>query len=322
MEYTKHYSVLLNEVLEAFKQIDGEKLAFADLTFGGGGHTFEIAETFNESKVYCIDQDPQAYENGLERIKNENREKQIILKKGNFEDFQKIHELENESLDGIVMDLGVSSHHFDSAERGFSFRFDGPLDMRMAVDNENINTASYVVNNFSKEELSKIFFEYGEERLAGKIAQSIIETRKEKPIETTKELENIVFHCYPKNQRHQKTHPATRTFQALRIFVNRELDVLSDSIGRLIPLLKPGGCIAIISFHSIEDRIVKTKFKEIEKDNERVVKILTKKPIIPSNNEIFENSRSRSAKLRVLGKYSRKEIELGHNSKKKKNKYC
>ena len=208
--------------------------------------------------------------------------------------------------------LGVSSHHFDEAGRGFSFRFDGPLDMRMNNESEDFQTAEEIVNNYREESLIKIFAEYGEEKNAKKIAIKICEERKIKPITTTKELENIIFHCYPKEHRYGKTNPSTRVFQALRLEVNRELEVLTDTITQLIPLLKVGGRLAIISFHSLEDRIVKNLFKESSESVDLPVQILTKKPIVPSDEEILNNSRSRSAKLRVLER-----IEF----KKEKNKY-
>ena len=213
---------------------------------------------------------------------------------------------------GILLDLGVSSHHFDEATRGFSFRFDGPLDMRMNHESEEFMTAAEIVNTYDEKDLKRIFEEYGEEKNARKIAAKIIEERKLKPIETTKELENIVFHCYPKEHRYGKTNPSTRVFQALRLEVNQELEVLSKTIGQLIPLLKIGGRISIISFHSLEDRIVKNVFRDAQANSDYPVLVLTKKPILPTEEEISHNSRSRSAKLRILER-----IE----TKKEKNKY-
>ena len=173
--------------------------------------------------------------------------------------------------------------------------------MRMDFESDN-PTAADILNEYSEEEIANIIFKYGEERLSRRIAKGIVEFRSEKPISRTKELENICFHAYPSRQRHGKTHPATRTFQALRIFVNRELEVLENSIAELYDILAPGGMLAIISFHSLEDRITKHKFKEMFQCDVNTAKILTKKPIYPSERELEENSRSRSAKLRVLQK--------------------
>ena len=222
----------------------------------------------------------------------------------NYEEFPSWIEANKPELKfhGILMDLGVSSHHFDKFDRGFSFREDAPLDMRMDFQNERLYTAAEVLNTFDEEDIADIIFKYGEERLSRRIAKNIVEARSDKKIETTKELENICFHAYPVSQRHKKTHPATKTFQALRIFVNRELEVLENTLEKLYDLLLPGGVLAVISFHSLEDRIAKHKFKEIFQINKKTAKILTKKPVYPSESELSENSRSRSAKLRVLQK--------------------
>lgn len=206
----------------------------------------------------------------------------------------------------------MSSHHFDEATRGFSFRFDGPLDMRMNNHSDEFFTAEEVINEYGINQLVKIFDEYGEEKYSKKIANKIAEERKIKRITTTKELENIIFHCYPKEQRYGKTNPSTRVFQALRLEVNRELEVLSETINQLIPMLKVGGRLAIISFHSLEDRIVKNLFRDAALSVDLPVEVLTKKPVIPSDEEILNNYRSRSAKLRVLERV---------NVKKSKNKY-
>ena len=208
----------------------------------------------------------------------------------------------DKKLDGIVMDLGVSSHHFDDFERGFSFREDAFLDMRMNQDKGEFYTASEVLNELDEESLANMIFKYGEERYSRRIAKAIVSFRREQRLERTKDLENICFHAYPANLRHKKIHPATKTFQALRIFVNRELEVLENSLENMFHLLSPGGVLAVISFHSLEDRIVKHKFKEIFQSDKNAAKIITKKPIYPSEQELEENSRSRSAKLRLLQK--------------------
>ena len=321
MSYTRHYSVLKKECIDQLtSNASADEISyFADLTFGGGGHSFEFLYTNPQFQVRSTDQDPDALKNGEERIKNEKMENRIRLFNTNFVQFPEIAKskcpevFENAGgFQGILLDLGVSSHHFDEAGRGFSFRFDGPLDMRMNHHSEDFLTAEEIINTYSQDDLMKIFFEYGEEKYSKKIAQKITEERSNKPIKTTKELENIIFHCYPKEQRYGKTNPSTRVFQALRLEVNRELEVLSETIAQLIPLLKVGGRLAIISFHSLEDRIVKNLFKEASLSQELPIEILTKKPIVPSDVEILDNSRSRSAKLRVLERVV---------TKKDKNKY-
>ena len=305
MEYSAHYSVLNKEVIDFLTENVEEKSYFADLTFGAGGHSFALAEKSDTNIVFSVDQDPEAFENGLELIMKKGLSGRVNLLKMNFSEFHHyaISELDIVSshggFKGVVIDLGVSSHHFDKGERGFSFRFDAPLDMRMAHDRDDIMTASHIVNEYLEEDLANVIFEYGEERLSRRIAKNIVEARAKSKISTTKELEEIIFHSYPKKSRHGKIHPATRTFQALRIAVNRELDVLDSTIQEILPLLSSKGRLAIISFHSLEDRIVKHSFKNTAKDK---YKVLTKRPIIPSEEEILENSRSRSAKLRVIEK--------------------
>ena len=320
MNYTSHYSVLKKECLDFLTENAPEKdiSFFADLTFGGGGHSFEFLYRGPHFHVRSTDQDPDALKNGYERIKNEKVDERIKLINTNFENFPNIIKSHSPEVfdaggfQGILMDLGVSSHHFDEANRGFSFRFDAPLDMRMNNHSDDFLTAEEIINSYSEASLKKIFEEYGEEKNAKKIAVKICEERQKKRIKTTKELENIVFHCYPKEHRYGKTNPSTRVFQALRLEVNRELEVLTNTITQLIPLLKVGGRLAIISFHSLEDRIVKNIFKELAQGEELPTLVLTKKPILPSDEEILTNSRSRSAKLRVLER-----VEI----KKVKNKY-
>ncbi len=303
--YKSHYSVLLKECIEFAKQssIDVEIPHFADMTFGAGGHTFALSEISDRGRVFSVDQDPDALKNGNARIERESKKDKINLLAMNFEEFPEWVSAQEEELrfHFILMDLGVSSHHFDKFERGFSFREDAPLDMRMNSNSDD-HTAADVLNELEEEEIADIIFKYGEERLSRRIAKGIVEFRDEKPITSTKELENICFHAYPSRQRHGRIHPATKTFQALRIFVNRELEVLENSIEKLYSTLAPGGTLAIISFHSLEDRITKHKFKEMFQCNVNTAKILTKKPVYPSEEEVSENSRSRSAKLRVIQK--------------------
>lgn len=307
MEYKSHYSVLKKECIEFLteNQDSTKESYFADLTFGGGGHTFALKETSPRAYVFSCDQDPDALKNGEERIKREGNNR-VKLFDTNFVNFPEIAKKElavvfkNGGFDGILLDLGVSSHHFDEATRGFSYRFDGPLDMRMDYDNDHILSASEILERYPEKELERIFKDYGEERYSKRIAKKICETREKEPITTTKQLENLIFHCYPKEDRHGKTNPSTRVFQALRIEVNQELEVITKVITQLFPLLKIGGRLAVISFHSLEDRIVKNEFKKLTNQNELFGELLTKKPILPSPQEILENSRSRSAKLRVI----------------------
>lgn len=302
--YSAHVSVLKDECLNFLteKVPASSPLYFADLTFGGGGHSCALLEKNPDIFLFSTDQDPEALENGRQILKDRNLEARSNLLAMNFQDFPEYFRTHHpeKKLQGILMDLGVSSHHFDKGERGFSFRFDAPLDMRMNHHDDNIMTAADLLNTLPEEEIANLIYEYGEERLSRVIARKIVEARKEKPLATTKDLENICFHAYPPKQRHGSAHPATRTFQALRIAVNRELNVLTDVIPQLIPLLAPGGRLAIISFHSLEDRIVKVAFKEAASRDE--VLLLTKKPTGPTEDEIKNNFRSRSAKLRVLEK--------------------
>jgi 16S rRNA (cytosine1402-N4)-methyltransferase len=297
-DYGKHYSVLKKEIIEMFQE-NSELVNsnyYGDLTFGAGGHTFAMCEEITNSKLICFDQDKDAFKNGLENISKRGFEDKVNLINKNFNQFENSIE-DDVMFAGVLLDAGVSSHQFDTAERGFSFRFDSPLDMRMNQDGEV--TAKQILNEYTEAELKEILYKYGEEKFTNNIVRNILEKRAEKPLETTKELEDICFHSYPKKLRKGKAHPATKTFQALRIEVNKELDVLSDVIAQVIPKLEVGGLFAIISFHSLEDRIVKHAFKAAQK-GELPVEIVTKRPIIPSDEEIFENSRSRSAKLRVL----------------------
>lgn len=311
MEYTKHKSVLFDESLEAILS-HTNKGYFADLTFGGGGHTTALAKRVAQGVVFAFDQDPEAYANGLVRIEQEKLEDKIKLIKSNFASFSKMVP-EDIEFQGVLMDLGVSSHHFDKAQRGFSFRFEAQLDMRMAVDDSQVATAADIVNSYDVEQLTSIFFKYGEEKFSRRIAEKIVEKRAISPLQTTKELEDIVFHCYPKKMRFTGKNPATKIFQALRIEVNKELEVLEAAIDQVCERLAIGGRLAIITFHSLEDRIVKNKFKDLENRSDIHFQIQTKKPIIPTEKEILENSRSRSAKLRVI---ERTEV------KRSKNKYA
>lgn len=323
MTYTQHYSVLKNECLDnmylGLEESDRESFLFADLTFGGGGHSLEIVKRDKRAHLISFDQDPDALANGRKLIEANGVKDRLHLEDSNFCHFAEVvsrhQDLidENGGFDAVLMDLGVSSHHFDEGGRGFSFRVDAPLDMRMDYDNDNIKTAKDIVNNYSDRELEQIFRDYGEEKFSRKIARRIVDVRHEKEIETTFELADLIKECYPMKMRFGRIHPATKCFQALRIEVNRELHVLTEVIPQIIPLLRNNGKILVISFHSLEDRIVKQEFKKLEKDGGEYLFETSRKPIIPTDQEIEENSRSRSAKLRILERVT---------EKKNKNKYA
>lgn len=312
---------MLNECLEALElgsTTSGSKL-FADLTFGAGGHTFALSDRVNGSTVYSVDQDPDALKNGEENIKRRGKEDLVKLLPMNFNQFPdwcEQNQMESKFA-GILMDLGVSSHQFDKMERGFSFRADAPLDMRMNYQDRGTHTAAELLNSLPEKDIADLIFKYGEERLSRKIAARIVEFRQKKKFETTGELEDICFHAYPARDRHGKIHPATRTFQALRIAVNEELTVLENTLPRLLKFLAPGGTIAVISFHSLEDRIVKHTFKEMLESEEIPVTILTKKPMTATDEELSQNSRSRSAKLRILQRNQPGRVDGTQNKKRK-----
>lgn len=304
MIYGKHYSVMLPECLQAIEDnLDTTQTLYGvDGTFGGGGHTFAFLEKFTKLKMISFDQDPQAIENGKNNIQLKGYQDRITLIHDNFENFSKHLGLNNlpPKIDFILMDLGVSSHHFDQADGGFSFRKEANLDMRMDRGAKFKLTAEDVVNDFEEVELADLIYKFGEERLSRQIARNIVEFRTQKRITKTSELEEIIFHSYPKKMRFERLHPATKTFQALRIFVNRELEVLENALALAYERLNTPGLLMVISFHSLEDRIVKHYMKNVSQDDATGCKILTKKPIIATEQELSENSRSRSAKLRLL----------------------
>ena len=304
-----HKPVLLRETLEGLDiKPDG---IYADGTLGGGGHSFEIAKRLSEGgRLIGIDRDAAAIEAAGERLKSYAERVQLI--RGNYEDTARIlAELGIKKIDGMLLDLGVSSYQFDEAARGFSYREDAPLDMRM--DQRDTNSAYDVVNTYTETELFHIIRDYGEDPFAKNIAKHICIERKNKPIQTTFELSDIIKQAIPARCREGGGHPAKRTFQAIRIEVNRELDILKNSIDGLIDLLEPGGRLCIITFHSLEDRIVKSAFRTAEdpcicpKDFPVCVcgrrskgKVITRKPVTASEEELSENPRAHSAKLRVF----------------------
>jgi len=285
-----HRAVLLQEVLENLKPAPGKKIL--DCTVGGGGHSRFILELITPGgKLIGIDQDSSALKTASERLKG--FEKETVLIKGNFRDAKSI--LTKQGLgkvDGVLYDLGLSSLQLEEGERGFSIKLNAPLDMRM--DRGQKINAGNLVNKISEPDLKGILKSLGEERQAGRIARAIVSRR---PIMTTHQLAETVLRAIPAKRRSARIHPATRTFQALRIAVNDELGALNEALDNLPGIVKEGGRICIISFHSLEDRIVKHRFKAYKKAN--ILNIVTKKPITPEREEILINPRSRSAKLRV-----------------------
>lgn len=289
-----HRPVMKKEVLEFLNLKPGDVVV--DCTVGGGGHSIGILNHIMPGgKLIGIDQDREVLDIARENLRDYKGNSELIY--GNFRNLDKIlNDLKIDKVDAILYDLGVSSYQLDKAERGFSFLKEGPLDMRM--DRGLRITAFDLVNNLSKEEISKILFEYGQERYAHRIASSIVKRRSSKPISSTSQLANIVKSAIP--FRRGKINPATRTFLAFRIAVNRELEALETSLMKAVPFLRDKSRICVISFHSLEDRIVKNKFKEFA--HKDLLRILTKKPITPRREEIRENPRARSAKLRVAVK--------------------
>ncbi|WP_029322252.1 16S rRNA (cytosine(1402)-N(4))-methyltransferase RsmH [Butyrivibrio sp. AE3004] len=310
MEF-KHYSVLLKEVLENLN-IDPDGI-YVDGTLGGAGHSSRIAERLSDKgRLYGIDQDEDAIKAATERLKPFG-EKAVIIRDNYENAVERLKELGVTSVNGILLDLGVSSFQLDNEERGFTYRFDTPLDMRM--DQRQELTAGTIVNEFSEMEIFHIIRNYGEDKFAKNIAKHIVARRSEKKIETTFELNEIIKAAIPARMREKGGHPSKRTFQALRIACNRELDVLENSLDGMIDFLAPGGRICVITFHSLEDRIVKNNFRKNENPctcppeipicvcgKKSKGKVITRKPILPSESELSENSRSASAKLRVFEK--------------------
>ncbi|NPB08062.1 MAG: 16S rRNA (cytosine(1402)-N(4))-methyltransferase RsmH [Aquificae bacterium] len=289
-----HRPVLLKESVDLLTGNGGR--VYVDCTLGLGGHAREILSRREDIFLIGIDRDEEALDLARENLKE--YEGRFSLYKANFADIDLVLREEGlEAVDGFLFDLGVSMYQLKS-RRGFSFQVDAPLDMRM--DRDQSLTAYRVVNEYSEKKLSEIIRKYGEERFARKIAREIVKRRKEKPIETTSELAEIVASAVPPSYRYGRIHPATRTFQAIRIEVNKELENLEKALGKTPSLLNPGGRLVVISFHSLEDRIVKRFMKE--KEREGVFRILTKKPITPSEEEVRENPASRSARLRAAEK--------------------
>ena len=305
----KHKSVLLEETIDSLNiKPDG---IYVDGTLGGGGHASQVCQRLNsQGRLIGIDQDGAAILAASQRLKE--YEDKVLIVRSNYQEIKQVlKELGIQKADGIYLDLGVSSYQFDTAERGFSYRADAPLDMRM--DLRRTETAADIVNEYSEMDLYHIIRDYGEEKFAKNIAKHVVKARQEKRIETTGELVEIIKAAIPMKMRAVGGHPAKKTFQALRIEVNHELEVLENSIDTMIELLNQGGRLCIITFHSLEDRIVKQRFRE--NDNPCVCppdfpacvcgrtskgKVITRKPIIPTERETEENKRSKSSKLRVF----------------------
>ena len=308
MEF-KHVSVLLQETVDGLNvKPDG---IYVDGTLGGGGHSYEVCTRLGaKGSIIGIDQDEAAIEAASIRLKDFGEKVTIV--RSNYCDMKsRLHELGIDKVDGIMLDLGVSSYQLDTADRGFSYREDAPLDMRM--DQRSEMTARDIVNDYSEMDLYRVIRDYGEDKFAKNIARHIVQERAKRPIETTGELTEVIRHAIPMKFQKKTGHPAKRTFQAIRIELNRELDVLRDSLDDMIDMLNLGGRLCIITFHSLEDRIVKSAFKKNENPCTcpsdfpvcvcgKVSKgrVITRKPILPSEEEMEVNSRSKSAKLRIF----------------------
>lgn len=311
MEEFRHYSVMLPETIEGLNvKPDG---IYVDGTLGGAGHSSVIAAKLTTGRLIGIDQDGDAIAAATKRL--EPYRDRVTVIRNNYENMvSELDRLSVEHVDGILLDLGVSSYQLDTASRGFSYMEDAPLDMRM--DDRMERTAGDIVNTYSENELFRVIRDYGEDNFAKNIAKHIVLYRNERRIQTTGELVEIIKAAIPAKVRATGGHPAKKTFQALRIELNRELNVLQDSLEGMIGKLAPGGRICIITFHSLEDRIVKTAFKRAENPctcppsfpmcvcgKKPLGTVITKKPILPSEKELEENSRSKSAKLRIFEKY-------------------
>ena len=305
-----HRSVLLEECIEGLDiKPDG---IYLDGTAGGAGHSSQIAARLTSGKLIAIDRDDAAIKAATARLAPFGERATVV--KSNYSDIANVcRELGINGIDGLLLDLGVSSYQLDTAERGFSYNADAPLDMRM--DKDSPFSAYNVVNEYSEQELKRVIYEYGEERFAPKIAAAIVRQRHIVPIETTGELVSLIKGAMPAAAREGGHHPAKRTFQAIRIEVNGELEIIAPTIKDAVSLMNKGGRIAIITFHSLEDRIVKQTFAELASGctcpknfpvcvcgNKPRIKLISKKPILPSKAELEENPRSRSAKLRVAEK--------------------
>jgi len=295
MEQNIHTPVMLKEVLDYLNLRPG--LTIVDATVGTGGHSLAILERIGcEGRLIGIDRDAESLDIARERLKDYSGNSEFVY--GNFSDINNIlKDLNVERIDGILFDLGISSFQLQNAERGFSFQSEGPLDMRL--DRSSYISAYDLLNNLNEEEISNLLWTFGQERWHNRIAHILVKERERHPISTTLELSNIVINAIPDRYRryHYRIHPATRTFQAVRIAVNRELESLEQALTKSIGLLRKTARISVISFHSLEDRVVKLTFRKFASLG--LIRIITPKPLTPTQSEIEENPRSRSAKLRV-----------------------
>lgn len=309
----EHKPVMLDECIDYLNiRANG---VYVDATLGGAGHSSEILKRLGpEGLLIGIDQDQDAIRAAGQKLENVQTQGRYVLYHTNFENIREVIGMQKlKAVDGVLMDLGVSSYQLDEGERGFSYQQDAPLDMRMSKSEEM--DAAWVVNNLSREELTRIIREYGEEKWASRIAEFIVKSREIQKITTTGQLVDIIKAAIPAAARREGPHPAKRTFQAIRIAVNRELEVLEKTLGEIIDFLNPGGRLAVITFHSLEDRIVKQIFKDKAQGcicpgdfpkcvcgRTPQIRILTRKPVTPSEDELERNPRARSAKLRVAEK--------------------
>jgi len=291
-----HRPVMLEEVLSFLKLKNG--MVVVDATIGMGGHAVEIVKKISPRGVLIgIDRDNESIEKAKQRLKDYSSQCRFVY--DNFRNIDQILDSLNiKHVDGVILDLGVSSYQLENPIRGFSFINEGPLDMRM--DRSNSTSAFDLINNLTQNELASILWKFGQERFSNRIARMIVRKREEAPIDTTTDLANLISKAMPYQKRHQRIHPATRSFQALRIAVNRELEALEVFLQKISKYMNKKGRICIISFHSLEDRIAKVNFRNLAKTEK--FRLIVKKPLIPKDEEIKTNHRSRSAKLRVLEK--------------------
>lgn len=309
MEFS-HYSVMREQCIDALDiKPDG---VYVDCTLGGGGHSLLIAKKLDSGRLIGIDRDAEAIAAAGKRL--EDYSDKVTLVNASFAQIKDVlSDLGIDKVDGIIFDLGVSSYQLDNAQRGFTYRFDAPLDMRMSQS--DTLTASDIVNGYSQKDLTRIISDYGEERYAPKIAAMIVKAREQKRIETTFELNEIIKRAFPPKERYGEKHPSKRTYQALRIEVNGELEILENAVRDAVDCLKSGGRIAIMTFHSLEDRIVKNVFRDLSTGctcnknipvcvcgRKEIIKLITRKPITADNKELEENPRSKPAKLRSAEK--------------------
>lgn len=293
MERKFHIPVMVNEVLEYLNLESGQVIL--DATVGTGGHALNILEQIMpKGKLIALDQDEESLRIAKERLKPFKERCSFIH--SNFSELDSVlKQMDIDKVDGMLFDLGISSFQLDDSGRGFSFKQDGPLDMRL--DRGSMVSAYDLLNNLNEEEISKLLWDFGQERWHNRIARFLVQARERQPITTTREFSDLIVRATPSRYRHYRIHPATRSFQAVRIAVNRELEVLEKTMNKVFDLLNPGGRICVISFHSLEDRIIKWSFKRAQQNG--LIKILTTKPVIPYADEIKDNPSSRSSKLRA-----------------------